>query len=82
MEENMNLYLLKNGLNKPFYVIAGSPNQAQNKLQRLLDEADYGYSKDRKVKSIELLGEEVTNSFNGKPFFCGEGNLILPSSCQ
>jgi len=71
----MNLYLVTNKINS-FYVLANDPTEAEKKLMARLEAADYGFYQDRVVKKIELVACEVTNTFNGRPFFCG-GNLLI-----
>lgn len=72
----MNLYLVTNKIND-FYVLAEHPTEAQEKLEAKLDAADYGFPDDRKAKKIELVTCAITDSFNGKPFFCNGNRLII-----
>lgn len=77
----MKLYRLTCALGS-FYVAAAHPTDAEHRLTDLLTRADYGFFEKRKVTSIELLANEVTDTFNGKPNFSGGNNLILPQSCE
>lgn len=79
----MKLYLLETqGLNS-FYVVAKDPTEAENRLKKLLEEGDFGFTSRRLVTSINLLSEEVP-LFGGKPKpnFNDEYRLILPTSCE
>jgi len=56
----MKLYLIDLGypLNK-FYVIAKDPTAAYSKLRKDLDKHDYGFRKEREMKVIKLIAEDV-----------------------
>ena len=57
-ERKSKLYKLVNGIGI-YWVIAKDPTDAENKLTALLDKADYGFSKNRVVKEIHLIAEEI-----------------------
>lgn len=78
----MKLYLLTTKGLGDFYLIAKTPNDAEEKLKSLLDKADYGFSDKRKVENIKLLAEEVGSFPESTPFFSSGHNLILPSTCD
>lgn len=75
----MKLYLLTNGLGT-YYVLANSPNQAQELLEKSLDIADYGFKSKRGVTNIKLLAIEIEEFPKGKPCFSKDENLILIAS--
>ena len=78
----MKLYLLTtNGLGD-FYVIAENSNDAEVRLNGLLNKADYGFSGGRTVRNINILAEEIKEFPKGKPNFSSEQRLILPNSCE
>jgi len=72
----MKLYLLKTERIGEFYVVADSLNEAEEVLMKNLNEADYGVSNARTLKSIEVITSEV-HQFAGKPFFSGGDRLLL-----
>lgn len=53
-----NLYLLTTGIGD-FYVIAEDPTKAQELLENLLNEKDYGFYPNRKVTNIKFLSKEL-----------------------
>jgi hypothetical protein len=61
----MNLYLVTNGLGT-YYVVAECPTTAQNRLEKVLGDCDYGFTRDRKVKTIELLTSEISQDSSDK----------------
>lgn len=70
-----NLYLVRNGLGN-FHVIALSFDEAADVLKERLDQAAYGFTSQRQVKSIDIVATQ--HFFNGKQWFCGEeGHLII-----
>ena len=58
----MKLYKLTTGLGD-YFVIANDPTEAEHKLSKLLNENDYGYSRNRRVTKFEVLAEEADNRF-------------------
>lgn len=56
----MKLYRLTNEIDV-WYVIAEHPTEAEEKLVKHLNEADYGFTDKRKVSRIELLATEHTD---------------------
>lgn len=56
------LYRIDNGLGS-YFVIAEHPTEAQNKLKKILDDNDYGFSSKREVISITPLATEIDNEF-------------------
>lgn len=66
----MKLYKLKTQVGE-FLVVANHPTEAEQKLMKVLNDTDYGYSRQREVTNIEVMGIEITDKFiTGK-------NLIL-----
>jgi hypothetical protein len=63
-ERKSKLYKLVNGIGI-YWVIAKDPTDAENKLMGLLDKADYGFSKDRVVKEIHLIADEIYEGSSG-----------------
>jgi hypothetical protein len=81
----MKLYLLKTNLHNDFYIVANDPTEAETMLMELLNHADYGFSKDRTVKTITVVDDELKNYSweGGKPNFPEYGGvLILQTSCK
>jgi transcription elongation factor GreA-like protein len=76
------LYLLSTQGLGDFYLVANSPNDAEDKLKLLLNKSDYGISEKRKVINIKLLAEELYNFPETKPNFSSGNTLILESSCE
>ena len=56
-QKNKKLYLVSTTAFST-YVIAETPNQAQETLERWLQEQNYGFIKDRDVIEIKLLAKE------------------------
>lgn len=73
----MNLYLLSTDGLGDFHVLGESPDVAQNKLLNMLNLADYGVPKNRRVLTIHLVAEQVTELPKGKPDFSTGNRLIL-----
>lgn len=70
-----NLYLVRNGFGN-FHVIAHSFDEAADVLKKRLDQAAYGFTSQRQVKSIDIVATQ--HFFNGKQWFSGEeGHLII-----
>lgn len=57
----MTLYKMTNGLGD-YWVVAEDPTEGKTKLEAILDEARYGFSKDREVKNIAIIAEKIENS--------------------
>lgn len=60
-----------------FYILDKDPTSAITKLQSMLDKTDYGFTKGRKVKNVEILAEEITDFPENTPNFSSGNNLIL-----
>lgn len=73
----MNLYLLKTKGLGEFYLIAKTPNDAQNKLESDLEKSDYGFYKDREVEVITLLSKKMKDFPEGKPNFSSSHKLLF-----
>lgn len=58
----MKLYGLTTGIGY-YYVVANDPTEAELKLLNLLNENDYGYSRNREVTRIDLLAKEADNRY-------------------
>ena len=78
----MKLYLLTTNGCGDYYVVAKNSNDAEVKLNGLLNKADHGFLGDRTVRNINILAEEIKEFPKGKPNFCSEQRLILPNSCE
>jgi hypothetical protein len=67
----MKLYRIDNEIGS-YYVIAEHPTHAEQKLQTILDRADYGYTKQRVMKSITLIAESIDDErfISGKFLVC------------
>lgn len=76
------LYLLSTRGLGDFYLVAETPNDAEDKLKLLLNKSDYGYSSSRPVVNIKLLADELYNFPKNKPNFSKLPTLILESSCE
>jgi len=61
----MNLYLLTNGMGD-YYVVGSDPTHAQERLEKTLNECDYGFTRERKVATIRLLTSEISNDVDDK----------------
>ena len=59
-----------------FYVIAQSFDEAAELTVKRLDEADYGYSSSREIKSVELIAKQHFMR-NDKQYFSGENNNLI-----
>lgn len=73
----MTLFILETNKLGSYYVIAESPNDAKAKLEKELNEADYGFSDDREVKVITLLAKELGEFPDGKPNFSSKNRLLF-----
>ena len=71
----MYLITIKRGFD--FYVIADSPNEAQEELKRLLDKANWWYSKDREIINIEIISKEYHCFPGDKPCFSEHGKDLI-----
>lgn len=77
MKENR-LYKVRTQVYKEFYVVASSFEEAEILTMKRLKEADYGFTDDRLIVNVELLGIECFYSKNEKQSFNGEKyNLIV-----
>ncbi len=57
-EKKLKLYKVVNKIGV-YWVIATDPTDAEKKLYKILNEADYGFYEHRKVTEIHLIAEEV-----------------------
>jgi uncharacterized protein YneR len=71
------LYELTIKRGKSFYVIAESPNEAQDELSMLLSKADWWYTKDREITNIKILAKEYHCFPDNHPVFGEDENLII-----
>jgi len=76
MKENKLYKLTTVGLGD-FYVIATTTLQAEETLIDMLNIADYGFPKQRKIRVIEFIANEIHEFPEGKPFFSANDNLII-----
>ena len=76
------LYLLTTQGVGDFYLVANTPNDAEDNLKKLLNKADYAITEKRKVINIKLLSEELYNFPENTPNFSSGNRLILESSCE
>lgn len=61
--KDLYLYQLQTKLpNGDYWVIATDPTTAQQKLEKILDEADYGYTDQRKVERIQVIAKGITDT--------------------
>lgn len=62
-----------------YYVVARDPKEASNAVEQMLNDQDYGFSKNRKVVTILLHAEEFRTALHDKtkPFLSGDENLLL-----
>lgn len=68
----MKLYKLVTGFtNGEYYVLANDPTEAESKLNKYVD--GYGFTDDRKVKSIHIIAESKSENTN----YIGGKNLVL-----
>lgn len=73
-KKNRNLYLVETRGCGDFYIVSSDWNKAQEAVESELDKADYGFSVDRKVKSVKLIREEYIED-NGKRYFSGKDGI-------
>jgi len=72
------LYLLTIKKGCDFYVLANTPSDAKDELERLLNKAEWWFSSDREVVNIKILSKEYHCFPENHPVF-GErgGDLII-----
>lgn len=58
----MKLYRLDNGIGS-YWVIATDPTSAENKLIKILDINDYGFTEQRKVTCITVIAEAIEENY-------------------
>lgn len=51
-----------------YWVLAEHPTEAEQKLNKVLNDADYGFFEDRKIQTIEAIAESVRPDFIIKKF--------------
>lgn len=69
----MKLYLLTTGV-ADYYVLANDPSTAETRLINMLNVAEYGYTRERKVTNIQVLAEAIEDV----RFLTGK-NLLIAS---
>jgi hypothetical protein len=79
MKPQKTLFELTIRRRKTFYVIAESPYEASDELKRLLDKADWWFTKDREIVNIKIIAKEYTCFPNDRPVFNDGENLIIKS---
>ena len=72
----MKLFILTTDGLGSYSVIAETPNDAMKLLTDALNDADYGFTKDRHIREIEIVTEEVIIGFNNEPHFSNNHKLI------
>lgn len=78
----MTLFLLSTKGLGDFYVVESCPTSAVNRLNDLLETANYGHKEHRKVDTIKIIANELYCFPENKPNFSSENRLILPTSCN
>lgn len=73
----MKLFLLTTDGLGDYYIIAETPNDAEKLLETQLNEADYGFSRDRVIRNIKILTNEIKIAFNGKLDFNDDNRMII-----
>ena len=73
----MTLYLLTTVSLGDFYVISETSSQAEQLLINALDEAQYGFTSQRKTINIKILTEEITNYPSSYPNFSSGNRLMI-----
>lgn len=58
----MKLYIVTLQNYNDYYVIAKDAQEAYDRVKDLLDENDWGFTRERELKSVEILGEGFFNS--------------------
>lgn len=58
----MKLYKIENRIGI-YWVVANDPTEAENKLLKILNQYDYGFSNDRKIITITVIAEQITDQF-------------------
>lgn len=58
----MKLYKIENRIGT-YWVVANDPTEAENKLLKILNQYDYGLSNDRKIITITVIAEQITDQF-------------------
>jgi len=61
-----------------FHVIAGDYSEAKDVLEKMLNEADHGFTNKRKVTEIKQLDNLVEIDYTGKWNFVQGNRLIIP----
>lgn len=73
----MTLYLIETSGLGDFYVLSDGTTNAELKLSKMLDKADYGFSKDRAIVSIKIIAHEILEFPKGRPNFSSGNRLII-----
>jgi len=62
-----------------YYVITTDPTSAQIAIEKMLNDQNYGYSDQRIVIHIDLVGSEPSNSLSNKlqPFLYDENKRLI-----
>ena len=73
-----NIYkLVTHGLGE-FYVIAQTATDAESRLKKMLNDADYGFYVERQVVEWHLIAVELGEFPEGKANFSSKNKLIFP----
>lgn len=73
----MTLYLIKTAELGDFYVLSDGTTNAELKLTKQLNKADYGFPKGRAIKHITIIAHELMEFPKGKPNFSSGNKLII-----
>ncbi len=73
----MMLYRINTAGLGEFYIVASDTHTALCTLRDMLSVADYGFSNDRAVESIDILANEIGEFPKGKPNFSSKDKLII-----
>ena len=71
------LYLVDTKQLGDFFVVATNYDEAEQKVAKNLNKADYGFNDRRVVSNIKLLASEITEFPKGKPNFSVDGDIII-----
>ena len=77
----MNRLFLVSTLCGDFYVVSENCHIAECFVISMLNDADYGLSKNRVVKNISFLAKEVHN-FGTKPYLSSGDNLFIRTNAN
>lgn len=75
--KSQKLYLMTTKIGD-YYVMADNATDGQIALEKALDSADYGFSRNRKVINIAFVGEQIVIDNKGRHGFWRDGaNLLI-----